>query len=443
MSDNRLDEIRSNNVLLTRTGPGTPGGELLRRYWQPIALASDLSAEGDPMPIRILGEDLVLFRDDQGRVGLLGIKCAHRCADLSYGRVENGGLRCIYHGWLYDVTGRCLEQPAEIDSGRGRDTVRQKAYPCREAAGAIFAYLGPGAPPEFPNYLPITAPAAYRITGRWHIECNYLQGNEGNIDPVHTSYLHRYDVKSAETNAARGSQELFQTDIAPRLAIETTRFGLRIFAERKARDPAKKILRVTNFLMPNASAIMGGEGNLGRGGFSVHWHVPIDDMSHWRFEFRFHSKRPLDRETARRVDAEKLPGDYPRRNSGNRYLQDRQSMREGSFLGMGRVFPVHDLFVTESQGRIHDHAAEHLAASDIAIVRARRQMLEAIRTVEEGSDPPGVVRSAAENDFRDLIVLSEEVPADLDAKEFCKQLEREPVYALDPAVAKSFADASS
>jgi phthalate 4,5-dioxygenase len=434
MAEDRLEEIHRNNVLLTRTGPGTPGGALLRRYWQPVALARDIGPQGDPVPIRIMGEDLVLFRDDQGRVGLLGIKCAHRCADLSYGRVEDGGLRCVYHGWLYDVSGRCLEQPAEIDGGRARDEVRQKAYPTHEAAGAIFAYMGPGAPPEFPAYAPIVAPAPYRIAGRWHIDCNYLQGNEGNIDPVHTSYLHRYDSAKAETKAARSSQELFQTDIAPKLSIESTRFGLRIYSERKARDPAKKILRVTNFLMPNASAIMGGEGNLGRGGYSVHWHVPIDDTSHWRFEFRFHSKRPLDRETARRYDLEKLPGDYPKRSKANRYLQDRQSMREGSYLGMGRVFPVHDVFVTESQGPIHAHADEHLAASDIAIVRARRQMLDAIREVEAGRDPVGVVRKAAENDFRDLLVLSEEVGANIDPKTLCKELEQENIYALEPAV---------
>jgi phthalate 4,5-dioxygenase oxygenase subunit len=434
MSDDRLEDIRRNNVLLTRTGPGTPGGDLLRRYWQPVALVRDLSPEGDPVPIRILGEDLVLFRDDRGRVGLLGIKCAHRCADLSYGRVEDGGLRCIYHGWLYDVSGRCLEQPAEIDGGRARDEVRQKAYPTREAGGAIFAYLGPGAPPEFPNYPAIVAPEPYRLVGRWHIDCNYLQGNEGNIDPVHTSYLHRYDKSAAETGAARSSQELFQADVAPKLGIESTRFGLRIYAERKSPDPAKKILRVTNFLMPNSSAIMGGEGALGRGGFSVHWHVPIDDTSHWRFEFRFHAKRPLDRETARRSEMEKLPGDYPRRNRDNRYLQDRKSMREGSYLGMGRVFPVHDVFVTESQGRIHEHADEHLAASDIAIVRARRQMLEAIAEIEAGRDPVGVVRKEADNDFRDLLVLSEEVGANIDPKMFCKELESENIYALDPRV---------
>src|SRR4051812_43647372 len=143
--------------MLTLTGPGTPGGEMLRRYWQPVALSKELPEGGAPLPIRIMSEDLVLFRDDSGEIGLLGIHCAHRGADLSYGRLEDGGLRCIYHGWLYDVTGRCLEQPGEPAGSTFHERIRQPAYPCVEQAGVIFAYLGPGDPPELPNYEFLTA----------------------------------------------------------------------------------------------------------------------------------------------------------------------------------------------------------------------------------------------------------------------------------------------
>src|SRR6266487_2647959 len=142
--------LKQENDLLTQTGRGTPCGELMRRYWQPAALSEELPVGGAPVPVRLLGEDLVLFRDDQGRPGLLGLHCAHRGADLSYGRLEGGGLRCIYHGWLYDVTGRCLEQPGEPAGSTFHERIRQTAYPCREMGGLIYAYMGPGDPPQLP-----------------------------------------------------------------------------------------------------------------------------------------------------------------------------------------------------------------------------------------------------------------------------------------------------
>src|SRR5436853_5026524 len=140
------------NDRLTRVGPGTSGGDFMRRYWHPAALAEELPPGGAPIPLRLLGEDLTLFRDQQGRPGLLAIHCSHRGADLSYGRIEDGGLRCLYHGWLYDVEGRCLEQPGEPGGGEHRDAIRHLAYPCEEAGGAVFTYMGPGEPPLFPNY---------------------------------------------------------------------------------------------------------------------------------------------------------------------------------------------------------------------------------------------------------------------------------------------------
>src|SRR5437867_10018911 len=177
--------------LLTLTGPGTPCGDLMRRYWQPAALSEELPVGGAPLPTRLLGEDLVLFRDDEGQPGLLGIHCAHRGADLSYGRLEVGGLRCIYHGWLYDREGHCLEQPGEPAGSTFHEKIRHPAYPCQEAAGIIFAYLGPGEPPLLPAYEFLQATLDRALpTKRLH-ECNYLQGNEGSIDPSHQSFLHR------------------------------------------------------------------------------------------------------------------------------------------------------------------------------------------------------------------------------------------------------------
>src|SRR5712692_277550 len=161
----------ADNELVTRIGPGTPGGEMMRRYWQPAALAEELPIGGAPLPIRLLGEDLVLFRNGQGEPGLLGIHCSHRGADLSYGRLEDGGLRCIYHGWLYDVHGRCLEQPGEPWGSTFHERIRQTAYPCIERAGIIFAYMGPGDPPLLPEYDFLSISDEYRFVTKTYQEC--------------------------------------------------------------------------------------------------------------------------------------------------------------------------------------------------------------------------------------------------------------------------------
>lgn len=412
---------------LTQTSRGTPSGELLRRYWQPVGLAGDVVPDGPPCATRILGEDLVLFRDADGRPGLLTRKCAHRCADLSYGRVEDGGLRCVYHGWLYDVDGRCREQPGEPATSTFKDKVRQGSYPCHEAAGAIWAYFGPGEPPLFPNYPAIAAPEAYRFTARWFANCNWLQGNEGNIDPIHTSYLHRFDLTDAVEKARLG---VFHVDHAPELSIEDTRFGLRVYTERCVPDSGEVILRVTNLVMPNACAINGNEASLGPGGCSMFWHVPVDDEHHWRYEFTFHAKGPLPKEQmAAQYAAEKDAGDRHVRTPENRYLQDRDAMAH-SDLGMGKCFPAHDLFVTESQGAIHEQADEHLATSDVAIVRERRLLAEAIRTMEAGLDPRGVVRDPAENAFDDIVVITQQLPAGTDTFSFCNDLAQGHMYQL-------------
>src|SRR6266542_2179994 len=166
--------IREQNELLTRVGPGTPGGELLRRYWTPAALSVELPPGGPPLAIRLLGEDLVLFRDESGQPGLLALHCSHRGADLSYGRLEDGGLRCLYHGWLYDAQGRCLEQPGEPAGSTFHERIRHPAYPCHEVAGVIFVYLGPAEPPLLHNYELFRVPAYHRWIHTYYHECNYL-----------------------------------------------------------------------------------------------------------------------------------------------------------------------------------------------------------------------------------------------------------------------------
>jgi phenylpropionate dioxygenase-like ring-hydroxylating dioxygenase large terminal subunit len=417
-------------AFLQHTGRDTSGGRLLRAYWQPVAFSSDVTPNGAPKRLRVMGEDLVIYRDDRGRAGLLGLKCAHRCADLSFGRVEDGGLRCIYHGWLFDVDGRCLEQPAEPKTSTYKDRIRQRAYPTHEAGGAIWAFLGDGEPPLFPNYPAVIAPDAYRFNARWLARCNWLQGNEGNVDPSHTSYLHRFVLDDESERARLG---VFAVDIAPELTVEDTRFGVRLYADRSDPRAGDHILRITNGIMPNGCAISGYEAQLGPGGLSMFWHVPIDDTSHWRYEFTFHAKKPLPRERmAAEYAAEKIAGtDEPRRNAENGFLQDRDAM-DRYFLGMGKVFPVHDLFVTESQGTFLDHAEEHLSATDVGIARLRKHLLEAVRDMEAGRDPRGVIRDPAENSFDDIVVVTKHVPPGSDNRAVCEQLAASGLYTLNP-----------
>ncbi len=420
--ENVLMTTADENQLLTRTGPGTPGGEMMRRYWHPVALGTELPEGGAPLPIRILSEDLVLFRDEDGQVGLLQRACPHRCADLSYGRLEDGGLRCLYHGWLFDIAGNCLEQPGEPDDSTYKDEVKAAAYPCREIAGMIFAYLGQGQPTEFPDYEFLQADEDHRWLLRSELECNYLQSLEGNIDPVHLSYLHR-PHKRRDTRPVPGSDksadEFYAAQRRPDLDLEETDYGIRIFSIRSL-DGAEKYVRITNFIMPDAAAIVGQEGRINEG-YSVHWHVPIDDTHNMRFDFVYNRVKAIDKERydQRAANYVGVDGIEPR-TLANRYLQDRGLMEAENFTGMGPSFNVHDAFASESQGPVHDRTREHLATSDRITVRARRQLLEAIAHVQDGKDPRGVVRDAAVNDRTELIVMSEVMPSSVDHKEFWK-----------------------
>ena len=419
---------REENATLTRTGRGTPAGELLRRYWQPVALSQELPLGGARKAVRIMGEDLVLLRDEAGKVGLLGLHCSHRGADLSYGRVEGGGLRCLYHGWLYDVEGHCLEQPGEPPANRFREKVRHLAYPCQEAANIIFAYMGPGQPPLLPAYEILNVPEEYRFVFKVFSDCNYLQGNEGNIDPVHLSFLHRFLDESLASSSrptpyrtVRGSNDspnrLFGHDTAPAIEVEETDFGLRISTWRSLEDGAG-YLRISNFVMPNLSAV---PGETQGGGYLVNWHVPMDDESHWKYMIVFSREAPLDKSKFMQRYTAEINSDFlPKRNRANRYLQDRTEMQNKTFSGMGLFFAEHDLFVSESMGPIADRTQEHLGSTDRPIIAARRQMLQAIRQVQEGRNPLHVIRDPAANRLSHLIVLSEVVSGGMDWKSYWK-----------------------
>lgn len=439
---------KDENDLLTHIGPGTPGGEWIRRYWQPAALAEEVPIGGAPLPIRLLGEDLVLFRDETGQPGLLGLHCAHRGADLSYGRLEDGGLRCIYHGWLYDRSGRCLEQPGErlgaaaleradqpatevLSSGLGtaefRERIRQVAYPCTERAGVIFAYLGPGDPPLLPAYDFLTAPDECVTATKYFQDCNYLQGNEGNFDPQHLSFLHR-QLSSAPDDFRNAIQS---RDKAPTIDPVETEFGMHLYAVRKV-DADQNFVKVRTFLMPNGSLV----DSRGRGAYHSDWHVPIDDTHHWKYSIAY-NRSGIDREADLALRNRPSEAEYHlKRNRANRYLQDRQEMRTDTFIGMGRDFIVHDTWATEGEGPIYDRSSEHLGYTDRGIITMRNLMLGGIRAVQEGRDPLHVVRDPALNHFPDVLARDDMVPSNVPWRFHWRQRSAEPAATAASSAAR-------
>ncbi len=401
------------NQLLTRTGSDTPCGELMRRYWQPAALSEELPPGGAPLPVRLLGEDLVLFRDDQGHPGLLDIHCPHRGADLSYGRLEDNGIRCIYHGWLFDTRGNCLDQPGEPKGGEHKESIRLRSYPCQEQAGVIFAYLGPGETPLLPNYEFLTAPEDHVFATKLFHECNYLQGNEGNIDPVHVSFLH--------CNLQQGHLVWTTPSV---IDAEITDFGVRVIARREA-GPDKHYLRVSNFVYPNLSAFASQLPGTNGNGVSVNWHVPIDDNHHWKYTFIFSRETPLDKEMVRKRRAEVTTDYKPIQNKSNRYMQDRESMKTKSYSGLGFNFQIHDACVTEGMGPIQDRTQEYLGWSDKAVVATRKLLLNAIRDVQEGREAPHVERKPKLDRFAGLVVFSEVMPSSVDWRDYINKADAE------------------
>ena len=407
---------KEQNDLLTQTGPGTPCGKFLRSYWHPIATAEEMPVGGAPLPLTIMSEDLVLFRDENGRLGLVGRHCPHRGTDLSYGRIEDGGLRCLYHGWLFDIHGKCLEQPAERK--QFCHTVSLASYPVQEKGGAIWAYMGEGEPPLIPDFQFLTAPEPNRIAFRVVQMCNWLQGLESVTDPIHTTYLHRRAVGTRSIRSGNDVAALRGIE-PPEISTENTSFGTRIYALHKSPN-GRKYLRVNNYVYPCGATPSTSTGEVG---YQGRWYVPRDDFSHHCFEFFYRHKEPLDKETLRKFRAENVAPDGRHvRRPENRYLQDREEMKHGgSFCGMGEYFPAQDAFAIETQGAIRDRTKENLGSTDMVIVSVRRALLNAIKQVQEGKPAPGQIRNRAEGFFRDFICTSVFIEDDEDGPSFCRR----------------------
>ncbi|GGF45275.1 ring-hydroxylating oxygenase subunit alpha [Aliidongia dinghuensis] len=386
---------REQNERITRVGAGTPAGKLMRLYWQPAALADELMGERPIKPVRLLGQDLVLFRDETGRLGLLDRDCPHRGADLAFGRLEGGGLRCAFHGWLFDAAGRCLDTPAEPEGSTLCTRIRQKSYPVIERGGIIFAYLGEGEPPAFPAFDCFTAPDSHVFAFKGLIDCNWLQALEVGIDPAHASFLHRF-FEDEDTSGAYGKQfrgasagsDMPMTQVLrefPRPVIEVERadYGLRLTALRRIDDEHTHV-RVTNLAFPHAFVIpMSPEMTI------TQWHVPVDDTSCYWYAIFTSFTGAVDKAQmrAQRLELYELPDYRPRRNKANDYGFSAEEQREQTYTGMGNDINVHDQWAVESQGRIQDRTREHLGQTDKAITLYRRLLQAAIDQAEAGERP--------------------------------------------------------
>jgi phthalate 4,5-dioxygenase oxygenase subunit len=386
------------NELMTRIGPGTPAGALLRNYWQPVALVDELQEPRPVKAVRLLGEDLVLFKN-QNQYGLIARHCAHRGADLAYGRLENAGLRCSFHGWLYDAGGKCLETPAEPEGSRLCEHIRQKAYPVTERSGIVFAYLGAGEPPAFPHLDCFVAPGEYTFAFKGYWDCNWLQALEVGIDPAHASWLHKF-FEDEDPAASYGRQfratpadsqmpmsKVLREFDRPEIRVERTEYGMRLHTLRKINDSSTH-LRVTNILFPQAFVIpMSPEMTISQ------WHVPVDDYGCYWYSIFTSFGMPVDKATMRNQRLRTYPApDYkPIFGRANGWGFNAEEQRKSTFTGMGLDINIHDQWACESQGRIQDRTRENLGSSDKGIALYRRILLESIRKNQAGEKPPMVL----------------------------------------------------
>jgi phthalate 4,5-dioxygenase oxygenase subunit len=402
---------REENELLCRVGPDAPMGRMLRRYWIPAALSTELEAGGAPRRARLLGEDLVAFRGDDGVVGILDEHCPHRGASLVLARNEDCALRCIYHGWKIAPSGRVLETPPEPDEHGFAARVRAPAYPVHEAGGVVWTYLGPpGTEPPKMNFDWMSLPAEHRIIQKSREECNWLQCLEGVIDSAHSGFLHSNVIKAVPGERSIIPEDLGNTqrpsdDRAPRIEVENTAYGFRYGAIRRPMiDPeSRDYVRVTLFIAPFFSFFPATPGWT-----NMQFFVPIDD-EHTMFHFvQTRHDKAIDDVTrtkrAKRSGLEigvDLDEDYRKvRSRANNWLQDRPSMRAGSYTGMHGV-NVEDIAVQESMGPMYDRRKEHLGASDIAVIRMRRIMLDGVRRfIDEGAPPVGLAEPVAYETLR-------------------------------------------
>ncbi len=394
------------NDLLTQTGPGTPGGGLFRQYWIPALLAEELP-ENDcpPVRVKILSERLIAFRDSDGRYGLIDEFCAHRGVSLWFGRVEQCGIRCAYHGWKYDVTGQCVEVPSEPENSNFSRKVKLTSYPLVKVGDILWTHLGdPEMRPDLPEFEFAHVPAQQTFTSKRWQESNWLQALEGGIDSSHVSWLHSGGLKSDPLFKGAKGNEYNLNDLRPFFEVAEADGGLFVGARRNAED-GMYYWRITPWVMPSFTMVPP------RGDHPVHGHfwVPIDDENTWAYTFDYHPARTLtpDERQAMKdghgVHSRNIPGTYrPMENKDVDYLMDREAQQRGETFSGIRGIAQQDASLQESMGPIVDRTKERLVSSDTGIIKARQKLRKAVEALrDEGVTPPGVdpahhrVRSAA------------------------------------------------
>jgi phthalate 4,5-dioxygenase len=384
---------REHNAFVACTGPGSPMGELLRRYWIPALLAAELPEnECPPVRIKLLSERLLAWRDTRGRYALTDEFCAHRGVSLWFGRNEENGLRCPYHGWKYDTTGQCIELPSEpAESGFCRK-IKLRSYPLIERGGILWAYMGPPdlQPPE-PAFEWASLPATHCYHGKRWQECNYLQAMEGGIDSSHVSFLHSADMHSDPLH--RGTKGAhYQRDRKPTFEIVESPGGLHIGA-RRAAETGQYYWRITPWIMPWYTMVP----PYGDNALNAHAWVPIDDENCFTWTFTYHPTRPLsamELDTMRKgggIHVELIPGTLrPAINKDNDYMIDRAAQKAGRTYSGVMGIAMQDASVQESMGPIQDRSKENLVSTDNAIIMARHRLRRAALALQQGAAPPGL-----------------------------------------------------
>jgi phthalate 4,5-dioxygenase oxygenase subunit len=407
---------REENDLLTQVGRGKPMGQFMRRYWIPALLSSEIpEPDCPPVRVRLLGEDLVAFRDSEGRVGLLDEHCSHRGTSLFFGRNEECGLRCIYHGWKYDISGNVLETPAEPTGSTLKNKIKHTAYPCKEAAGIVWSYLGPkGKIPLLPNYEWMNLPSDQLYVTKSVQDCNWLQGLEGECYSSQRSLLHKAFTSNQQRGGGDGT--LYAADSAPHLEGIEMDYGVRMLSCRKA-NANTIYLRVSNIVLPCHGFIPTGGLKGNAEGYTIHSHVPIDDTHSMRYNIHFRRTRPI-RNDERQHDDQIGVDFHKLRNLRNDYLQDRDQQRHETFTGMGQIFLIHDSCATESMGSIYDRSQEHLGVSDVTVITVRKFLLRCVRDLAAGKEPPHVIRTSEQNDLRHLACIVSTISSTTDPKQY-------------------------
>jgi phthalate 4,5-dioxygenase oxygenase subunit len=394
---------RELNDFLTQTGPGTPMGDLFRRYWIPALLSEEIAEPNcPPVRVKLLSERLIAFRDTQGRIGLVDEFCAHRGVSLWFGRNEDNGLRCPYHGWKYDTAGQCIDVPSEpIESGFCKK-IKLTSYPCVELGDVIWTYMGPPEhKPPLPGFEWARVAKASRFVSKRTQECNWLQAMEGGIDSAHVSFLHRFDLKSDSLHVSKGADLTTKTDVAFEV-IETP--GGMVIGVRRPADEGQYYWRITQWIMPFHSMIP----PYGDNALNGHAFVPIDDENCWSWCFTHHPTRALtehENHVMRNgggIHVSLVPGSFrPVINKDNDYMMDRAAQKANKTYCGVKTIAMQDSAIQESMGPIQDRSKENLTSTDNGVIMARVRLRKAALAVQQGKQPDGIdpathaVRSAS------------------------------------------------